>query len=204
MARTAKKKADMHYLDNSELRRLFQVAYDRTQNKALNRSGVNWHLALVVMLWEGARVSEIVGQGKGDDGLRGTDIDVIRGTLTNRRLKGSDTTEHLLHIEKDDVLFDMSPLIELAKEKKGLRLFPVTRQAFNWFMHECAKEAGLKMERCHPHALKHSAAMQCYGATQSPSQVQKYLGHRSIQSTLIYLNETDKMKAIRAMGAVRI
>jgi integrase/recombinase XerD len=195
MANTTKKKAaDMHHLDKSELRRLFQVAYDRTHDRKLNRSGVNWHLALLCMVFHGARVSEITD-------LRGTDIDVVRGTLTDRRLKGSDTTEQPIRVDSD-VLFDQSPIIALAIEKKGDRLFPVTRQSFNWFINECGKDAGLNLDKCHPHALKHSAAMICFSATGSLSQVQKYLGHRSIQSTLIYLNETDKTKAFAAMAAV--
>lgn len=65
----------MHYLTRDELRRLFHVARSRNRR---------YHLALVVALWHGMRVSELIN-------LRGIDV-TADGQLIVRRLKGSKTT----------------------------------------------------------------------------------------------------------------
>src|SRR6266446_6868729 len=80
----------MQYLDRSELRRLFHIAYDS------NRTN---HLCLVTMFWGGLRVSEALA-------IKGTDI--CDGQLAVKRLKKSKATLHTLKITSD-VLFDQSP-----------------------------------------------------------------------------------------------
>lgn len=175
----------MYYLSKEELRRLFQVAYNRNRR---------YHLALVTMLHHGMRVSELVN-------LRGTDI-TADGQVIVRRLKGSNTTLQAIRPDADP-LFDESPLVELARERKGRRLFEVTRQHIHRLIREYGAEAGIHPDKCHPHSLKHSCAMLVWDATNNLGQLQSYLGHKSPSSSLCYLYEIDGRKAQAAYSTIR-
>lgn len=175
----------MQYLDKDELRGLFAVAYQCNRNH---------HLAMVVGLWHGARVSEIVSL---------TGADVFNGQLSIKRLKRSLPT--VQPIRKDaDPLFDERPLIELAKQNPKGRLFPFTRQRCDQFIKRYAELAGINPDKAHMHSLKHSVAMLLWDATGNLGQIQNYLGHRAASSTLIYLAEADARKAQVALAGVQI
>ena len=176
----------MHYLTKDELRQLFQVAYTRNRR---------YHLALVTALWHGMRVSEL-------NNLRGSDI-TPDGKLIVRRLKGSN--ESLQPIRRDvDPLFDESPIIELARERKTLRLFEVSRQHFDRLIKMYGAEAGIHPDKLHMHALKHSIAMLLWDATTNVGQIQSYLGHKAVSSTLCYLYEADARKAQTALAGITL
>ena len=177
----------MHYLSKDELRRLFQVAYDANRTH---------HLALVTALWHGMRVSEL-------NNLRGTDV-TADGQVIVRRLKGSNVT--MQPIRRDaDPLFDETPLLKLAQERKSLRLFEISRQHFDRLVKQYGAEAGIHPDKCHMHALKHSIAMVLWSATGgSLGQVQNYLGHKAASSTLVYLAENDAQKAQQALAGITI
>jgi len=166
----------MEYLTGSELRRLFTVARQRNATH---------HLALVVGLWHGLRVSEILA-------IRG--VDVVDGQLAVKRLKRSKSTCQPIHIDSDP-LFDESPLVEMARANPG-RLFNFSRQRVDQFIKIYGRVAGVHPDKLHAHAVcKHSLAMQLWDKTQSLGQIQSYLGHRSASSTMCYLVEVDARKA---------
>jgi len=176
----------MHYLTKDELRRLFQVAYNHNRR---------YHLALVTALWHGMRVSEL-------NNVRGTDV-TADGCLIVRRLKGS--RETLQPIRRDsDPLFDESPLLELARERRGLRLFEVSRQHFDRLIKAYGADAGIHESKCHMHVLKHSVAMLLWGVTGNLGQLQSYLGHKAASSTLCYLAEADARKAQQALAGISL
>ena len=176
----------MHYLTKDELRRLFTVAYNHNRR---------YHLALVTALWHGMRVSEL-------NNLRGTDV-TADGCLIVRRLKGSHTT--LQPIRRDaDPTFDESPILALARERRGLRLFEVSRQHFDRLIKAYGAEAGIHPDKCHMHVLKHSVALLLWDATNSLGVVQSFLGHRAASSTLVYLYEADARKAHAALAGVTL
>jgi integrase len=175
----------LEYLTRTELRRLFAVAYERNRTH---------HMAMVVGLWHGLRVSEIIS-------IRGTHIQ--DGQLSVRRLKRSKATLQPLHVDADP-LFDESPLIELAAQNKG-RLFAFSRQRMDEFVKVYGALAGLHPDKRHTHAIcKHSVAMLIWGATNSLGMIQSYLGHRSSASTLAYLREVDSQKAQSVVSAMAI
>lgn len=176
----------MQYLDKHELRSLFQVAYDRNKIH---------HLAMIVGLWHGARVSEIVN-------IKGADV--FNGQLSIKRLKRSLPT--VQPIRRDvDPLFDESFLIELAKQNPGdARLFKFSRRRCDQFIKRYAELAGVSPDKAHFHSLKHSVAMLLWDKTGNLGQIQSYLGHRAASSTLIYLTEADARKAQIALAGVQI
>lgn len=175
----------MEYLTKNELRRLFQVAYERNRTH---------HLAMVVGLWHGLRVSEIVA-------IEGSHI--VDGQLSVKRLKRSKATLQPIHVDADP-LFDESPLIELAAQNKG-RLFAFSRQRMDEFVKAYGALAGLHPDKRHTHAIcKHSLAMLLWSETNSLGLIQSYLGHRAASSTLAYLREVDAMKAQSVVCAMTI
>jgi integrase/recombinase XerD len=176
----------MQYLTRPELRRLFEVAQQHNPH---------YRLAMTVTLWHGLRVSELIN-------LRGSDV-TPDGCIIVRRLKGSNTTLQPLR-QDSDVLFDESPLLELARERKTLRLFPISRGHFHRLMRAYGAEAGIHPDKCHPHSLKHSVAMILWDCTQSLGVVQNFLGHKSPSSSLVYLREVDARKGSAALASVHI
>ena len=166
----------MEYLTKSELRRLFTVAYERNRTH---------HMAMVVGLWHGLRVSEIIS-------IQGTHV--VDGQLSVKRLKKSEATLQPIHVDADP-LFDESPLIEMAAQNKG-RLFDFSRQRMDQFVKVYGALAGIHPDKRHTHAIcKHSVAMLIWSATNSLGMIQSYLGHRAASSTLAYLREVDSQKA---------
>ncbi|HEX4038643.1 MAG TPA: tyrosine-type recombinase/integrase [Acidobacteriaceae bacterium] len=175
----------MFYLTKKETRALFEVAH---------RHYPKYHLAMLCTLMHGMRTSEVTS-------LLGTDI-TADGQIIIRRLKGSRTT--IQPVRKDsDPLFDESPLIALARERKSFRLFEVTPRHLNRLMRLYGAEAGIHPDKCHMHAWKHTTAMTIWDATGSLGQLQSYLGHVSPSSSLVYLAEADSRKAQAALAAVQ-
>jgi len=175
----------MEYLDRNELRRLFTVARDRNRTH---------HLAMVVGLWHGLRVSEILA-------IKGRDI--VDGQLSVKRLKRSKATLQPIHADSDP-LFDERPLLELAAQNKG-RLFQFSRQRMDQFVKVYGELADLHPDKRHAHAIcKHSLAMLLWDQTHSLGMIQSYLGHRAASSTLCYLAEADARKAQLAVSSMAI
>lgn len=175
----------MQYLDKRELRRLFQVAYDRNRLH---------HLALVTALWHGCRVSELIAI---------TGAHVVDGQLSVKRLKKSNATCQPIHRDADP-LFDETPLIELARQNPNARLFPFSRQRADQFIRKYAELAGIHPDKAHMHSLKHSVAMLLWDATNNLGQIQSYLGHKAASSTMCYLVEADARKAQAAVAGITI
>jgi len=68
----------------------------------------------------------------------------------------------------------------------GRRLFPVTRQRVHQIVRRAAGAAGLPPDRAHPHTLRHSFAIACVLARVPVLVLAEWLGHRSLESTLVY------------------
>jgi integrase len=151
-------------------------------------------MAMVVGLWHGLRVSEIIA-------VRGTHV--VDGQLSVKRLKKSKPTLQPIHVDADP-LFDESPLIEMAAQNRG-RLFDFSRQRMDEFAKKYGELAGLHPDKRHIHAIcKHSVAMLIWSETNSLGMIQSYLGHRAAASTLAYLREVDSLKAQSVVGAMTI
>ena len=65
-------------------------------------------------------------------------------------------------------------------------LFPMTRQRVHQIVRRAARKAGLPEDRAHPHTLRHSFAIACVLARVPVLVLAEWLGHRSLESTLVY------------------
>ena len=127
----------------------------------------------------GLRVSEVLG-------LRREDIDLDRGRIRIRRLKGSLSAEHPLSAQ-EKTAWD-----QFLKFRKGRVLFSISRFQVYRRLQQAARDCRISQKKAHPHALKHSLAMHLLEAGVPVSRVQAILGHRNIQNTLIYAQVLDR------------
>lgn len=127
----------------------------------------------------GARVSEALG-------VRVEDVDVTAGSVRVPTLK-----------RKRRKFRDVPIGVEYAKRlvrgrvDRGKPLFPVTRQRVWFAMRRAAVRAGLDESRAHPHALRHGFAIQNAAAGVPVPVLRKWLGHASLSSTLVYVDEIE-------------
>lgn len=175
----------MIYLERDELRSLMKAAYEINKRH---------HLALVVSLFSGLRVSELLS-------IRGRDV--ANGQLVVRRLKKSRPTLHTVRVDADP-LFDASPLLKLAEDCPDALLFPWCRQRVDQFIKKYASLAGLHSAKAHHHVLKHTICMLLWKETGDLSAIQDYVGHKSSSSTLVYMRHDAEQKAQAAVAGMSL
>lgn len=165
----------------------------------------DWVLILVSFS-HGLRASEAVG-------LKPTNFSITAGGsfIDIQRLKGSMRTVQPL-LEDPDELLNERPAVEdwLSKhlafygdDARLCRLFQISRVQFYRLMRRYGALAGLPEHLSHPHVLKHSIAMQTI-KTAGIENVRQYLGHRSIQSTGVYLQVDDDAACSAVRGAISV
>jgi len=78
----------------------------------------------------------------------------------------------------------------------------MSRQRCDQFMKRYCQLAGIHRAKAHLHTMKHSIAMAIWHRTHQPGQIKAYLGHKSMSSTMQYLNESDSLQAQDAVSAL--
>lgn len=174
----------VQHLTKTELNALLQAAKSASDR--------DW-LLILVTFWHGLRASETI---------KLTAANIRDGFITVQRLKGSlKTTQPLVH--HADPLLDEKTAIEsrAAAAGPGERLFPVSRVHFFRLMRRYAAVAGIPIHKAHPHALKHTIAMQTIRSA-GIENVRAYLGHKSISSTGEYLKVDDDAASAAVTSAL--
>lgn len=138
-------------------------------------------------------------------GLRRTEAAAIRrehlsdGRIWITRLKGGISGEYPIHPATRRLLWDY--LAELGDD--GRPFLFVTRQTEIWpisastiylLFKRYADAAHLPADRRHPHVLRHSIAVHLMNAGWDAADVQDWLGHRDIASTMVYAAVTNKRR----------
>jgi site-specific recombinase XerD len=149
------------------------------------------HAMILLAFRFGMRASEVCN-------MRIADIDRKNGTSTIRRLKGSKTSVGQMTNVQGQPLLSISRVLNawlderqtwndasdfVFVSQKGGKL---DRSAFFRMFQAVATAAGMRSEKCHPHALKHSLGFAMVEANRSLTTIQNALGHRSVSSTGIY------------------
>src|SRR5579872_939194 len=163
----------MEYFSRHELSRLF--------SEAKKNNYLHWQM-LLTGFYFGLRVSEVIA-------ILGEDVH--DGQLCVKRLKNSKTTLQPIPQTNGSPEFELH-LEGLAKATGARsRIFPLCRQRCDQFTKRYCRLAGIHRNKAHFHSLKHSIAMAIWFETQQLGQIKCYLGHRSMTSTMQYLNESD-------------
>ena len=87
----------------------------------------------------------------------------------------------------------------LFTSQKGGRL---DRTQFFRLFRAIASEAGLPLEKGHPHALKHSLASHLVCANVNLALIKQQLGHKSIGSTMRYVTTSDQQASKATVNAL--
>jgi len=176
----------VEYLTLQELDRLFDIA--RHENEK------HWQ-AMLTAFYFGLRVSELTQ-------IRGEDVQ--DGQLKVKRLKHSLSTLQHIPTSFPNPNFELR-LTDLARAAGPRnRVFPLSRQRCDAFIKRYGMLAGIHRTKAHMHSLKHSIAMAIWNETHSPGQIKAYLGHKSMSSTMAYLNETESLKAQEAVENLQL
>lgn len=182
-------KAKIKYLDTAELPRLFNaIRSDKTKHRIRNEA--MFRLAEYCAL----RISEI-----GLIDLR--DYNPINHQIYCHRLKNSnDNTLKILDIEVIEALENYLLIRDIyypkASETGTTALFvsqqgnPVTPKLLDKIMRNYASIAKLPIDKRHFHVLKHTRAVELGDAGVEIKDIQWWLGHKSINNTLIYAQYT--------------
>lgn len=153
-------------------------------------------LAMILLGYKhGMRASEICG-------LRLDHVDIKNGSIVVERLKGSlKTVQPICGHAGEPLLDELKALRTRLKERpadgsdflfvsqKGGQL---DRTQFFRLFQFYAEQAGLPIEKRHPHVLKHSLATDLVGRNVNLAVVKQALGHAAIGSTMRYVSVSDE------------
>lgn len=134
----------------------------------------------VLLMWlTGARVSEVLS-------LRREHVDLDTKTLyiptLKRRRKGQLRILPIANRRLTGLLQKLT-----TGKKPNDILIPISRQAVWKALKMAAKNAGIPVEKVHPHTLRHSFAIALLRSGAPTPVLQRTLGHAALQSTQIYL-----------------
>jgi len=183
----------MKYLTISEVHNLL--------TEARKHSKRDW-MMLLLAYRHGLRASEVVGI----KGLKKENF--ASGKLYVERLKHSETTLHPLFPSTQDILDETEIAEYVDSLKNGDYLFIdddgscLSRFQFYRIMQKYCKRVGIHFSASHPHALKHSIAKQNIGKM-GIEKMQKFLGHKNINSTAQYIKCTDDEACAAMMESMR-
>src|ERR1700685_102740 len=181
----------MHFLEPSELTALLTAAYNRNRLH---------HMAMLVSVCHGMRVSDMIN-------LESSDIQGAFVRVNKNHLKNNGEQLQPLHFSENPIFDERNLMIHAGRiadnpALKDKRLFPLCRQRIDQLVKAYGKQAGIPRIKCHSHATgRHTCGHLVFEASHSLSQVQQILGHRSVNTTLIYLQEAERSKGIASLHA---
>ncbi len=172
-----------HKLSLDQLKALLLRAKSDTKNGERN------YLMILIGVCHGLRNMEICG-------LTAATFDMEDGTLTVRRGKKSLKTTQPLMRSDDPLLDEYSAVKAYLLDKNGIpkrgRLFDIETGMLRHLFKRYAKDAGIPKALRHPHVLKHTAAHYALDSSKRDLvYVQKFLGHKNLSSTGMYLKVSD-------------
>lgn len=163
-----------NYLTNYEFKRLKSEVLKGGKHKE------KYWLMLQLAFEGGLRVSEMCG-------LTIHDINIDNGTMLCRRGKGSNTTTIYLTKETlkklDDYIKIFNPVEHLFLSSKGT---PYTQGSVNKMFKRYCEKAKIPVLKRRFHVLKHTRGVFLAEKGLNLQQIKNFLGHKSIQSTLVY------------------
>ncbi|MBW1792440.1 MAG: site-specific integrase, partial [Deltaproteobacteria bacterium] len=186
------------YLSEEELNRLtgsFQAWFDRTQGKTRRIRGRYW-LVFLMARYTGARISEVL---KIDDTI---DIDFRGSRIQLWTLKRKKPFKRTVAVPPI-VTTEVATYLAEWPTMRGMA-FGLARQNFFTKLKTIGSQTGISKNKLHPHALRHSRAMEMVSANVPLNIIQQVLGHSSILNTAVYLQISgrDAEQIMRDRGLI--
>ena len=193
--RTSRVRTKIAYMSQEQVEAFLKTAKD---------FGVREYAMFLLALNHGMRVSEICE-------LKLADIDLKNEQIIIRRKKDSlHTTQPLVRFKGNPLFNELNALKTwlavrppdgdtfVFNTQKANKMNPIT--AYKLFR-QIATNAGLPESLRHPHVAKHTCAMTLVRNGANAFMIRQYLGHKSFNSTLVYVNPTDSEASQAAIQA---
>jgi site-specific recombinase XerD len=182
-------------LERNEVLRLLEAA---------KRHGPRSHAMVLLAIRHGLRASEVCG-------LPLDHVNVKEGWVRVERLKGSLTTLQPLERHPGQPLLDEVKALkrwlwERRDDGSGV-LFTsshggaMNRSTFFRLWQRLAADASLPPEKRHPHCAKHTTGVLLARSGANAFQVRQFLGHRSLSSSQVYCQVSDRDASAAARSA---
>ncbi len=164
-------------LQTGEPQRLLQWCYNDRER------------AIVVLAWRGGlRRSEIVA-------LMGHDVEVTPGKGSKLHVRcGKNNTSRFVGLTEQDTRI-LLPLLRAGPVIRNRTGGPVHVNQIYRTVSWLSRRAGLK-GRVHPHALRHTYAMNLLDEGFGMREIQRLLGHSNINTTRVYLESGGGDEAV--------
>jgi site-specific recombinase XerD len=165
-------------------------------SSARSRTGIRNRALLTLLYRSGLRISEALA-------IRPSDIDLENHSIRLRATKSGGPQTRGFHPAADDALLRWID----TRAKAGIRgrtLFCTLQGGEVWpqyvrtLLHRLAEKAGLT-KRVHPHAFRHTFAVELMRGGTHISVISKLLGHKSIATTARYLDHLTNNEAVQAL-----
>lgn len=155
------------------------------------------HLIIRLMYETGMRLGEVAG-------LKVGDVDFALGEISIQHAKWHEEGR-VVPLVSESTLAMLSQYIGMRMQQKDGPLFvsnmhcALTRRGIAHMIKKCGIAAGVDLDKCHPHALRHTHAVYALKSGIDLRTLQQNLGHSSIAVTAIYLTmDIDDRKEIYA------
>ena len=174
------------YFTQKELKKLFRIIEKETDYPFWLRDLAMFNIGYLC----GLRVSEI---GK----LRQEHFNEVRGELFCTRLKNSISNTIRLDDKRKNLL---KKYIREYQVKNGSPLFmsrkgnPISSRQLDRLTKYYCSLAKIPEDKAHWHSLKHSIAVHLAESGADVKELQNYLGHKKIDSTMVYFQFTTKQQ----------
>lgn len=177
----------IHLLTQDEMRALLRASGESKRDRAI----------FLLAYRHGLRASEI--------GLSQiADVDLVRHEIRLYRKKKSHSNAHPMQADEVKAVkamlrerHDDLPVLFTSKQKN-----PISRRMLDVLIKRYGEKAGIPPQKRHFHVLKHSIATHMLMAGLDPRFIQNWLGHASIESTLIYVHLVPQFVEEQARKAI--
>ncbi|MDG6094529.1 tyrosine recombinase [Acetobacter sp. AN02] len=171
------------FLSEQETLRLLQAAREVSgETAAAHRRALVATAAIELLYASGLRISELLSLRR----------EAFRAEARSLIVRGKGGKERLIPLSGSARAAALA-LMEQDREKGSPFLFPgrtpgspITRQAFDYILHDVGRRAGLDTARLSPHVLRHSFATHMLAHGADLRTLQTLLGHADIATTQIY------------------
>lgn len=158
--------------------------------------------AMITLLYRsGLRVSELLA-------IRPADVNLAKHSIRLLDTKAGEPQTRGFHSLADDALIRWLDMRRARGYRNG-PLFctldgqPLSRQYVSALLKRLAAEAGIE-KRVHPHGLRHTFAAELESSGTPIAVISKLLGHKSIATTVRYLDHLTNGQAVKALQAVSL
>jgi site-specific recombinase XerD len=170
--------------------RLGHLTLEQVKKLINSCSSAKERAEVTVAYYLGLRASEV-------GGIPMTQVDLERNTIDIVRAKGSLSGVYpLAPVRKTlDIWLKQRPVGSRWLFPDDTRPeLPLDRRRFYEVMLRAGTRAGFERRLCHPHVLKHSIATHMLARGDDIRHVQEWLGHKRIDSTMVYAEMSGKTR----------